>query len=122
MLRQSMSVVSAACLVVRKSTYLEVGGLDEVNLKIGYNDVDFCLKLLEAGYRNVWTPYADLYHHESATRGDDVSADKAQRLEAEASYVRSRWATYIAHDPAYNPNLTLTHVDFGYAWPPRISD
>ena len=73
---QNFSVVTAACLVVKKSIFEEMGGLDEVNLKVAYNDVDFCLRVREAGYRNVWTPYAELYHHESATRGYEDTPEK----------------------------------------------
>jgi O-antigen biosynthesis protein len=119
-LTQSFSAVTAACLVVRKALYEQLGGLDEVHLKIAYNDVDFCLRLREAGYRNVWTPYAELFHHESATRGSDMTPDKRQRFEGEEAYMRQRWGALIAADPAYNPNLSLFGEDFGLAWPPRV--
>ncbi|QNK75221.1 glycosyltransferase family 2 protein [Variovorax sp. PAMC28562] len=119
-LTQSFSAVTAACMVVRKSTYEQVGGLDEVNLAVAFNDIDFCLRLREAGYRNVWTPYAELMHHESATRGDDMAPDKRKRFEREIAYMKSRWADVIANDPAYSPNLTLDAEDFSYAWPPRV--
>ena len=66
---QTLSVVTGACMVINKSIYKKVGGLDESNLKVAFNDIDFCLRLREAGFRNIWTPYAELYHHESATRG-----------------------------------------------------
>ena len=117
---QSFSAVTAACLVVRKPLYEQVGGLNEVELKIAYNDVDFCLRLREAGYRNVWTPYAELFHHESATRGSDFSPEKRQRFDQEQDYMRARWGQLIADDPAYNPNLTVYAEDFGLAWPPRV--
>lgn len=119
-LAQSFSAVTAACMVVRKSIYQQAGGLDEDNLPVAFNDIDFCLRLREAGYRNVWTPYAELVHHESATRGDDVAPEKRKRFEREIAYMQSRWADVIAHDPAYNPNLTLDAENFSYAWPPRI--
>ena len=117
---QSFSAVSAACLVVRKAVYDEVGGLDEVNLKVAFNDIDFCLRLREAGYRNVWTPYAELLHHESATRGDDIAPEKQARFARETSYMRAHWADLIRHDPAYNPNLTASLEDFSYAFPSRV--
>ena len=117
---QSFSAVTAACLVVRKSLYEQMGGLNEVDLKIAYNDVDFCLRLREAGYRNVWTPHAELFHHESATRGSDFSRSKRQRFDQEQDYMRSKWRELIADDPAYNPNLTVYAEDFGLAWPPRV--
>lgn len=117
---QSMSAVTAACLVVRKSIYLEVGGLDAQNLKVAFNDVDFCLRVLEAGYRNVWTPHAELFHHESATRGNDLSPEKKERFASEVRYMLKRWDGWLEDDPAYSPNLTLDYEDFSYAWPPRI--
>ncbi|MCR6477859.1 glycosyltransferase family 2 protein [Variovorax sp. ZS18.2.2] len=116
---QNFSAVTAACLVVRKSLYEQVGGLDEAQLGVAYNDVDFCLRLREAGYRNVWTPYAELLHHESASRGLEVAAESRDRLARESAFMQSRWAGLIAHDPAYNPNLTLDIEDFDLAWPPR---
>ncbi|WP_241027155.1 glycosyltransferase family 2 protein [Variovorax sp. RKNM96] len=118
---QNFSAVTAACLVVRKSLYEQVGGLDEAQLGVAYNDVDFCLRLREAGYRNVWTPYAELLHHESASRGLEVAAESRDRLARESAFMQSRWAGLIAHDPAYNPNLTLDTEDFDLAWPPRNS-
>ena len=117
---QSFSAVTAACLVVRKALYEQVGGLNEVDLKVAYNDVDFCLRLREAGYRNVWTPHAELFHHESATRGADVTPAQRERFDQEHAYMRKRWGDLIANDPAYNPNLTIHAENFGLAWPPRV--
>jgi GT2 family glycosyltransferase len=111
------SAVTGACLMVRKELYLAVGGLNEVDLEIAYNDVDFCLRLREAGFRNVFTPFAELFHHESATRGQDVS----ERSERERDYMRNRWGDIIAADPAYSPNLTLVVEDFSFASPPRLA-
>lgn len=118
---QSFSVVTAACLVVKKSIYEEVRGLDETNLKVSFNDVDFCLRVRETGYRNVWTPYAELYHHEFATRGYDDTPEKQLRLINEVIYMHKRWGNLLMNDPAYSPNLTLVREDFSYAWPPRIN-
>lgn len=118
-LTQEFSAVTAACLVVRKSVFDQVNGLDEANLKVAFNDVDFCLRLREAGYVNVFTPFAELYHHESATRGAEDTVSKQQRFRGEIDYMLSRWPG-IKEDYAYNPNLTLEHEDFGLAWPPRI--
>lgn len=115
------SAVTAACLVVRKSVYEEVGGLNEKELAVAFNDVDFCLRLREAGYRNVCTPYAELYHHESATRGYEDNPQKRARFRAETAYMRNRWGAVLDGDPAYNPNLTLEHEDFSLAWPPRVA-
>lgn len=119
-LAQGMSAVTGACLMVRKAIYEAVGGLNERDLTIAFNDVDFCLRLREAGYRNVWTPYAELYHHESATRGPDTSPIKQARFEGEAWYMRNRWKGVLENDPAYSPNLTLDYEDVSYAWPPRV--
>lgn len=116
---QSLSAVTAACLVVRKAVYEEVGGLDE-GLAVAFNDVDFCLRLRERGYRNVWTPFAELYHHESASRGYEDSPEKAARFGAEVRCMQQRWGDRLRQDPAYNPNLTLEGVPFELAFPPRI--
>lgn len=120
-LTQEFSAVTAACLVIKKSIFEEVNGLDEVNLKIAFNDVDFCLRVQEAGYLNVWTPFAELYHHESATRGLEDTPQKKERFSKEVLYVQSRWPR-LRDDYTYNPNLTLDHEDFGLAWPPRIQN
>ena len=109
---QNLSAVTGACLVLRKSVFEEVGGLNEKDLAVAYNDVDLCLRVREAGYRNLWTPYAELYHHESLTRGADDTASKRRRAQREADYMRRRWGHLLDSDPAYNPNLTLVHEDF----------
>lgn len=111
-LAQNLSAVTAACLLVRKAVFEQVGGLNEQHLTIAFNDVDLCLKVREAGYRNLWTPYAELYHHESVSRGADDNSAKRARAKAEADYMRKTWARQLDNDPAYNPNLTLVHEDF----------
>ena len=112
--------MTAACLLVRKAVYEQVGGLNETELRVAFNDVDFCLRLREAGYRNVWTPYAELYHHESATRGQEDTPEKRARFAGEIAYMQRRWGDWLANDPAYTPNLTLQYTDFSLAWPPRV--
>lgn len=112
---QNLSAVTGACLLVRKSVFEEVGGLNEENLAVAFNDVDLCLKVREAGYRNLWTPYAELYHHESVSRGGDDTFAKRRRMAAETAYMRERWGKLLDSDPAYNPNLTLAHEDFSLA-------
>jgi len=119
-LTQSFSAVTAACMLVRKAVYEEMGGLNEVELQVACNDVDFCLRLREAGYRNIWTPYAELYHHESASRGFDDTPEKQARSAKEVAYMQQRWGDALWTDPAYNPNLSLDNEDFTLAWPPRI--
>ena len=118
-LTQNFSAVTGACLVVQKALFEQVGGLNDQELAVGFNDVDFCLKLGEAGCRNVWTPYAELIHHESATRGQDHSPDKQRRAEKELRYMRKRWGDKLYIDPAYNPNLSDGRDDMSFAWPPR---
>ena len=117
---KNYSAVTGACLVVRKSTYEQVGGLDAANLAISLNDVDFCLKVHAAGYLNLWTPFAELYHHESATRGYEDSPEKMARFAREREVLRQRWLTLLERDPAYNPNLSLETENFALAYPPRL--
>ena len=114
------TAVTGACLVVRKKLYEQLGGLNESDLQIACNDVDFCLRLREVGYRNVWTPYAELYHHESATRGFEDTPEKQARFVKEVDYMKKRWGDQLSIDPAYSPNLTLDYEDFSLAWPPRV--
>lgn len=102
---QNLSAVTAACLAVRKSVFEQVGGFDEQHLKISLNDVDLCLRVREAGYDNVWTPHAELYHHESRSRGYMVSAEKRAEFEIEADFFSARWPSYLAGDPYHSPNL-----------------
>lgn len=109
---QNLSAVTAACLLVRKAVFEEVGGFNESHLKVALNDVDLCLKVREAGYRNLWTPYAELYHYESVSRGQDDTRRKRLRAQMEVQYMRDRWAQELREDPAYNPNLSLVHEDF----------
>jgi glycosyltransferase involved in cell wall biosynthesis len=116
---QNFTAVTGACMVLEKSKFFEVNGFDQDNLPVAFNDVDICLKLLKAGYRNLWTPYAQLYHHESYTRGADFSPDKNERLKKESAFMIKSWRDLLYHDPAYNRNLTLEHEDFSLAWPPR---
>ncbi len=118
-LAQNYSAVTAACLVVRKAIYEQVGGLDERDLAVAFNDIDFCLKVLAAGYRNLWTPFAEFYHHESASRGADDTPEKAGRFRTEVEKMLSRWAPILRHDPAYNPNLSLDDEQFSLGSPPR---
>ena len=116
---QTLSAVTAACLCIRRSLFEEIGGFDEA-LAIAFNDVDICLRLQAAGYRNLYTPYAELYHHESATRGFDDTPEKILRSRREVDLLRSRWMPVLMNDPHYNPNFTLTGEPFSLAWPPRV--
>lgn len=118
---QEMSAVTAACLVVRRAVFDGVGGLDS-HLDVAFNDVDFCLRLLRAGYRNVWTPFAELYHHESATRGYETSPEKMARFNGEVVYMREKWGAMLAYDPAYSANHSLTEELCRLAFPPRETE
>ncbi|HEX4386684.1 MAG TPA: glycosyltransferase family 2 protein [Myxococcales bacterium] len=116
---QELSAVSAACLVMRKQVFEEVGGFDAVNLAVAYNDVDLCLRLRERGYRVLWTPYAELYHKESASRGSDRTPENRDRFALEVGYMRKRWGALLEMDPYFNPNLSLDSDAFLLAAPPR---
>ena len=118
-LHQSFSAVTGAALMIKKSIYQEVGGLDE-KLQVTFNDIDFCLRVRAAGYRNVWTPYAEMIHHESATRGYDVAPDQRARAEQESLLMKQRWGDLLRRDPAYSLNLSIETEDMRLAWPPRI--
>jgi GT2 family glycosyltransferase len=116
---QNLSAVTAACLLVRRSIYESVGGLDENELKVAFNDVDFCIKVRQNGYRNLYTPFAVLYHHESASRGLDNTPEKRARFAHEISVMKQRWGEHLSYDPAYNPNLTQDKEDAGLSFRTR---
>ncbi|GAW86674.1 conserved hypothetical protein [Bathymodiolus platifrons methanotrophic gill symbiont] len=120
LLAQNLSAVTAACLLVRKEVFDAVSGFDEKNLAVAFNDVDFCLRIQEQGYQNVWTPYAELYHYESASRGYEDTPEKQARFNSEIAYMKLRWGESLLTDPAYSPNLTQGREDFSFAWPPRV--
>ena len=109
---QDMTAVTGACLMVKKSLYLEAGGLDE-SFAVSLNDVDFCLKLREKGLLNVFTPFAELFHYESASRGSDVQGENASRYDRESEVFREKWKEALAAgDPYFNPNFSLGRSDF----------
>ena len=108
---QDVTAVTAACLLVKRSIYEEVGGLDET-FTISLNDVDFCLKIRAKGYLNIFTPFAELYHYESKTRGME-EGEKLRRYERECAHFREKWKAELeAGDPYYNPNFSLDYSDF----------
>lgn len=109
---QDVSAVTGACLLVKKSLYEELGGLDE-SFEISLNDVDFCLRLRERGLLNVWTPFAELYHYESVSRGLDDRGEKAERYNRESAHFREKWKQVLSiGDPYYNPNFSLDRSDY----------
>jgi GT2 family glycosyltransferase len=103
---------------VRKAVFDEVGGLDEGQLKVAFNDVDLCLKIRAHGYDIVWTPFAQLIHHESASRGSDAAPEARTRFNAEVAAMRERWGPQLEADPFYGPNFDRMHTDFRLAYPP----
>ena len=105
-----VGAVTAACLVVRREVFEAVGGLDE-GLTVAFNDVDFCLKVRAAGYLNLWTPFAELIHHESVSRGRDLTPAKARRFAAEYATMQRRWGAQLLNDPYYSPHLTYDRED-----------
>ena len=109
---QNVSAVTGACLMVKRSLFLEEKGLDE-DFAISLNDVDFCLRLRNRGLLNVFTPFAELYHYESVSRGLDDTGEKAERCNRESARFRERWKKELAEgDPYYNPNFSLDRSDF----------
>ena len=120
MITQNVEAVTGACLAVRKTIFNEVGGLNENDLKVAFNDVDFCLKVSRSGYRNIMDPNVLLFHHESLSRGLDTKGEKKLRFQKEANYMLKKWGQRLLNDSNYNPNLTLKHENFGLSFPPRL--
>ena len=108
----NVCAVTGAALLVRKSVFEQVGMLDEQGLRVAFNDVDFCIKVHKAGYRNLWTPFSELYHHESKSRGDDDTPEKKARFSSECLVMTKRWGDFLRNDPYYNQNLTLIAEDY----------
>ncbi len=117
---QDYSAVTGACLMVKKSIYEAVGGLDAAHFKIAYNDVDFCLRVREAGFLNIFTPYCEAYHHESQTRGeDDKDMEKTERFDREKANLKARHAAILEQgDPYYNPNFSTDSENFALRFVP----
>ncbi|AIQ26308.1 glycosyl transferase family 2 [Paenibacillus sp. FSL H7-0737] len=105
------TAITAACLMIKKEKFSQVGGLEE-KLQVAFNDVDFCLKVWSAGYRNIWLPHVKLYHYESKSRGHEDTPEKIERFSKEIDYMKTKWSIILENDPAYNPNLTKVREDF----------
>lgn len=118
-LARNVSAVTAACLAMRKAVFEEVGGFDEENLAVAFNDVDLCLKVRARGYQIIWTPRAAMTHLESASRGPDTHGPASQRFAREIDHMRRRWGETLDNDPYYGPNFDPAHVDYRLASPPR---
>ena len=109
---QNLSAVTGACLMMRRKVFEEVGGFDD-RFALEFNDVDLCLKIIQRNYRIIWTPYAELYHHESKTRGYEDTQEKYERFVKEINLFKTRWKEFLEKgDPCYSPNLTLKREDF----------
>ena len=120
-LAQDLSAVTAACMLTWKHIYKRVGGFDAVNLPVAFNDVDYCLKVRRIGLRVVWTPYANLYHHESYSRAIDITSKIGiEQSQSEVKYMRKRWKKALLHDPYYNPNLSYARPDFSLNVSPLV--
>ncbi|WOT06970.1 glycosyltransferase family 2 protein [Shewanella youngdeokensis] len=113
---QQLSAVTAACLVVRKTLFDELGGLDE-DFQVAYNDVDFCLRASSLGAQNVYCASAELYHYESKSRGEDNTVEKQARFEKEKKKLKARWEDIILNDPFYSRHLTRSREDFSIRLP-----
>lgn len=112
---RNCSAVTAACLIVRKSIFDEVGGLDEVELQVAFNDIDFCMRVAKSGYTNVYTPYAELYHLESQSRGYEDNPEKIARFNREIRNMRRKWGSALDSDPYYSVNLSRKGPPFAIA-------
>ena len=120
-LQQNFSAVTAACMLVGKSVFKALGRFDEENLAVSFNDIDFCLRLVQEGLRIVFTPQANLVHYESASRGRQFSEEQKLEFRREAEWMQEKWSDKLADDPFYNPNLSLGEEGgFTLAWPPRL--
>lgn len=117
-LARNVSAVTAACLAIRKAVYDQVGGMDAEHLAVAFNDVDLCLKVREAGYDIVWTPHAELYHHESASRGSDLAPEAAARFQREVRVMRDRWGAVLDADPFYGPVFDRRYTNYRLGEPP----
>ena len=119
-LTRDVSAVTAACLAVRRHVYIAAGGLDEKNLAVAFNDVDLCLRIVAMGLRIIWTPFAELYHLESASRGSDMTPAKAERFAREYQYMRTHWGSLLDTDRFYSPNFSLASADHCLEAPRRM--
>ncbi len=118
---REVGAVTAACMAVPIAAWRAVGGMDAEHLGVAFNDVDLCLRLREAGYRIVFTPYAELVHHESKSRGSDFAPDQVARFMAEIATMQRSWASELARDPFFSPNHSLDLHTPTLAFPPRVS-
>ncbi|MCX6006788.1 MAG: glycosyltransferase, partial [Chloroflexi bacterium] len=107
----NLSAVTAACMMTKRAVFKQVGGFEK-ELIIDFNDVDYCMKVREAGYLVAWTPYCEIYHYEQKTRGVAESDEEKARFAAAVQYMQGKWGSKLTSDPYYSPNLTLDKADF----------
>lgn len=119
-LEQDLSCITAACMVLRREAFEAIGGFNE-ELAVAFNDVDLCIRIRNAGWRILWTPEVELYHHESASVGKHDSPERTSLFQAEVALMRNLWGETLDNDPFYNPNLSLDTYNHDLAFPPRIS-
>ena len=110
---RNVSAVTGAALMIRREVFQSVGGFDEQNFPVALSDVDLGLKVLKAGYRNVWTPFAQMYHYESKSRGRDTTPEKQKRSQREIKAFKEKWGAILYFDPYYNENLCLMSKNYG---------
>jgi GT2 family glycosyltransferase len=118
-LEQDLSCVTAACMTVRREAFDAAGGFDEA-LAIAFNDVDLCIRVRQKGWRIIWTPAVEMYHHESASVGQHSAPHRHAQFEREVKLMRERWGEVLDSDPFFNPNLSLTSFQYKLAFPPRL--
>ncbi len=116
----AVGAVTGACLLTRRTIWDQIGGLDEASLAVAFNDIDYCLKVADAGYRVVFTPWAELYHYESKSRGAEDTLAKQRRFQGETYTMLERWGNRLLDDPSFNPNLSLDHERFCISEAPRV--
>lgn len=117
-LRQTVGAVTGACLAVERRKFDAVGGLDERELQVAFNDIDLCLKLAAQGWRTVWTPWAELVHHESKSRGPDTAPDKVARFNREIDTMKRRWGPELRRNAYFSPHFSRRRHDYGLAEQP----
>jgi GT2 family glycosyltransferase len=120
LLQQNLSAVTAACLAMRRKVFDEVGGFNGRDLRVTFSDVDLCLRIRQRGYLIVWTPLAELYHHESVSRDSDLLPARHREFLLEYEYMRSKWGCLLDRDPYFNPNLSLRNFSMSFAGPSAI--
>lgn len=116
---QNFSAVTAACMMMRRTVFDEVGGFDE-RLAVAFNDVDLCIRIRDKGYRILWTPYAEFYHYESLSRGPESTPERFPKFIEEIEYMQNKWGVSLFNDPCYNPNLSLCNGRFELCFSPRV--